>query len=202
MGANVIWLLGCMTSWGAVFFLAVHLQVTLGLRPITAGMLLTPIYLVMMAGSPVAAALARRFGRRRVVVAGLAVYAAGLLLLSTIAATTVPWGVLAPLGVSAVGMATLTAPLAAAAMSALHDEDQGIASGVNNAIGQLAGLLAIIVLPALAPLGCAVGMWTVAARDFVATGKNHASGNGGGRVDSKPLRVNEGMRRHSRPSSR
>jgi len=26
--------------------------------------------------------------------------------------------------------------------------------------------------------------------------------NGGGRVDSKPLRVNEGMRRHSRPSSR
>jgi len=153
VGANVIWLLGAMTCWGAVFFLAVHLQVTLELRPVTAGMLLTPIYLVMMAGSPASAASAGRFGRRRVVVAGLAVYAGGLLLLSTVdAAVTVPWGVLARLAVFAVGMATFTAPLAAAAMSALDDEDQGIASGVNNAMGQLANLLAIIVLPALAGL--------------------------------------------------
>ena len=46
----------------------------------------------------------------------------------------------------------LSPVLAAAAMSALDDEDQGIAAGVNNAMGQLAGLLAIIVLPALAGL--------------------------------------------------
>jgi hypothetical protein len=60
--------------------------------------------------------------------------------------------VLVPLAVFAVGMAAFSAPLAAAAMSALDDEDQGIASGVNNAMGQFAGLLAIIVLPALAGL--------------------------------------------------
>jgi hypothetical protein len=81
------------------------------------------------------------------------VYTAGLLLLSTIdAATSLPWGVLGPLAVFAVGMATFTAPLGAATMSALDDADQGIASGVNNATGQLAGLLAVIVLPALAGL--------------------------------------------------
>lgn len=57
-----------------------------------------------------------------------------------------------PLAVFAAGMAMFTAPLAAATMGALSDEDQGIASGVNNAMGQLAGLLAIIVLPALAGL--------------------------------------------------
>jgi EmrB/QacA subfamily drug resistance transporter len=153
LGANAIWLLAAMTCWGAVFFLAVHLQVTLGLRPLTAGLLLTPIYLVMMTGSPVAARLAGRFGRRRVVVPGLTVYVAGLWLLSTIdASSTVPWGVLAPLVVFAAGMATFTAPVAAAAMSGLDDEDQGVASGVNNAMGQLAGLLAIIVLPSLAGL--------------------------------------------------
>ena len=85
--------------------------------------------------------------------AGLGAYAAGLWLLSTVdAATTVPWGVLAPLAVFAVGMATFTAPVAAAAMSALDDQDQGVASGVNNVMGQLANLLAIIVLPALAGL--------------------------------------------------
>jgi EmrB/QacA subfamily drug resistance transporter len=153
VGANLVWLLGCMTSWGAVFFLAVTLQTTLGLRPITAGLLLTPIYLVMMVGSPLAGAAAGRLGRRRVVVAGLATYTAGLWLLSTIdTSSAVPWGVLGPLAVFAVGMATFTAPLASATMSALDDEDQGVASGVNNAMGQLAGLLAIIVLPAVAGL--------------------------------------------------
>jgi EmrB/QacA subfamily drug resistance transporter len=153
VGANIVWLLSGMTCWGAVFFLAVTLQVTLGIRPVTAGLLLTPIYLVMMAGSPLAGAVASRVGGRRVVVAGLVVYTAGLLLLSTIdAATSLPWGVLGPLAVFAVGMATFTAPLGAATMSALDDADQGIASGVNNAMGQLAGLLAVIVLPALAGL--------------------------------------------------
>jgi MFS family permease len=151
VGANIVWLLSGMTCWGAVFFLAVTLQVTLGIRPVTAGLLLTPIYLVMMAGSPLAGAVASRVGGRRV--ARLVVYTAGLLLLSTIdAATSLPWGVLGPLAVFAVGMATFTAPLGAATMSALDDADQGIASGVNNAMGQLAGLLAVIVLPALAGL--------------------------------------------------
>lgn len=153
VGANLIWLLGSMTCWGAVFFLAVSLQVTLGLRPLTAGLLVTPIYLLMMAGSPLAGAVASRIGRRRVIVAGLTVYTAGLWLLSTIdASSAVPWGVLLPLGVFAAGMATFTAPLAAAAMSALDDQDQGVASGVNSTMGQLSGLLAIIVLPVLAGL--------------------------------------------------
>jgi MFS family permease len=127
--------------------------VTLGLRPITAGLLLTPIYLVMMVGSPLSAALAARVGSRPVVVGGLAVYSAGLGLLSTVDVTSaVPWGVLAPLAVFAGGMAVITAPLTTATMNALDDADQGTASGVNNAMGQLAGLLAIIVLPALAGL--------------------------------------------------
>jgi CubicO group peptidase (beta-lactamase class C family)/MFS family permease len=156
VGANTIWLLAAMTSWAAVFFLAVNLQIGLELRPLTTGLLLTPIYVIMMAGSPLAGAAAGCVGRRRIVVTGLAVYAAGLWLLGTIdAATTVPWGVLGPLVVFAVGMATFTAPVAAAAMSAVDDQDQGVASGVNNAMGQLAGLLAIIVLPAVAGLGSA-----------------------------------------------
>ncbi|HSJ45793.1 MAG TPA: MFS transporter [Euzebyales bacterium] len=153
VGANVIWLLGAMTCWGAVFFLAVTLQTTLGVRPLAAGLLLTPIYIIMMAGSPVSGAAASRTGGRPVIVAGLVTYTAGLWLLSTIhASTTIPWGVLAPTAVFAIGMATFTAPLAAATMSALDDEHQGIASGVNNAMAQLASLLAIIVLPAMAGL--------------------------------------------------
>ena len=154
LGGNLIWLLGCLTSWGAVFFVAVTLQVTLGLRPFVAGLVLTPIYLVMMVGSPLAGRLAARLGSRRPIVAGLAVYAVGLLLLSRIGASSaVGLDVLPAIVVFALGMAVFSAPLGTATMGALGDEDQGLASGMNNAMGQLAGLLAMIVLPAVAGLG-------------------------------------------------
>src|SRR6185503_3877478 len=61
--------------------------------------------------------------------------------------------VLVALAFFAVGMAMFTAPLASLTMSALDDADQGLASGMNNAMGQLAGLLAVVIFPAVAGLG-------------------------------------------------
>jgi MFS family permease len=132
---------------------AVMLQTTLGLAPMTAGLLLTPIYLVMMVGSPLVGKLADRIGPRLPIMSGLFVYASGLFLLSRIGPTSavVPDVVLGVL-VMAVGMATFTALLAAATMGALEESDQGVASAFNNK-GQLAGLLAVILLPAAAGLG-------------------------------------------------
>jgi hypothetical protein len=56
----------------------------------------------------------------------------------------------------ACGTALFGPPLATATLGALDDVDQGIASGANNAVGQLGGLLAIAVLPAAAGLSDAV----------------------------------------------
>ena len=152
LGGNLVWMLGALTSWGAVFFLAVTLQATLGLRPFVAGLALVPIYLVMMAGSPLAGWVAERVGSRPPILVGLGLYAAGLWLLSSIgpASSVVP-DVLLGVSIMAVGMATFTAPLAAVVMGSLDDADQGVASGVNNAMGQLAGL-AVVVLPTIAGL--------------------------------------------------
>jgi EmrB/QacA subfamily drug resistance transporter len=152
LGGNAVWLLACLTCWGAVFFLAVTLQTTLGLRPLAAGLILTPIYLVMMIGSPVAGWLADRYGPTRPILLGLAVYTSGLWLLAGVHAGSSPGSVLARLAVFAIGMAAFTAPLATVTLSALDDTDQGVASGVNSAMGQLASLLGIIVLPAAAGL--------------------------------------------------
>lgn len=154
LGGNLIWLVACITSWGAVFFVAVMLQTSLGLSPMAAGLLLTPIYLVMMIGSPLVGKFADRIGPRSPILGGLSVYACGLLLLSRIGPTSpvVP-DVLLGILVMAVGMATFTAPLAAATMGALDEADQGVASAFNNIMGQLAGLLAIVVLPAAAGIG-------------------------------------------------
>lgn len=153
LGGNLIWMLACITSWGAVFFVAVMLQTTLGLTPMTAGLLLTPIYLVMMIGSPLVGKLANRIGPRLPIVSGLLVYACGLLLLSRVGPTsTVVPDVVFGILVMAVGMATFTAPLAEATMGALEESDQGVASAFNNIMGQLAGLLAVVLLPAAAGL--------------------------------------------------
>jgi EmrB/QacA subfamily drug resistance transporter len=153
LGGNLVWLLGSLTCWGAVFFLAVALQTMLGLRPLIAGLVLIPIYVVMMVGSPLAGRIAERVGPRPPILAGLGVYALGLWLLSRIGpgSVVVP-DVLLAIGVFAVGMAVFTAPLAALTMGSLDDTDQGVASAVNNAMGQLAGLLAVVILPAVAGL--------------------------------------------------
>jgi predicted MFS family arabinose efflux permease len=153
LGGNVVWMLGALTSWGMVFFLAITLQATLGLRPFAAGLVLAPIYLVMMAGSPLAGRVAERIGPRPPILVGLGLYAGGLWLLSWIgpSSTVIP-DVLVGVGVTAVGMATFSAPLAAVTLGSLDDADQGLASGVNNAMGQFGGLLAIDVLPAMAGL--------------------------------------------------
>jgi EmrB/QacA subfamily drug resistance transporter len=165
LGGNVVWLLACLTCWGAVFFLAVALQTTLGLRPLVAGLVLTPVYLVMMVGSPIAGRLADRYGPTRPILLGLAVYASGLWLLAGVHAGSSLGSVLAGLAVFSIGMAAFTAPLATITLSALDDSDQGVASGVNNAMGQLASLLGIVILPAAAGL---VGSATFGGPQFTA----------------------------------
>jgi hypothetical protein len=51
------------------------------------------------------------------------------------------------------GLATLVAPLTATVLASVDVGHAGIASGVNNAVARLAGLLAVAVLPGLAGLG-------------------------------------------------
>jgi MFS family permease len=154
LGGNLVWLLGSMTCSGAVFFVAVMLQATLRQSPLVAGLVLTPIYLVMMVGSPLAGRVADRIGPRWPILVGLGIYAAGLFLLGRIGPTSaaVP-DTVAAIVVFTVGMSLFTAPLAAVTLGALDEGEQGAASGMNNAMGQLAGLLAVAILPAIAGLG-------------------------------------------------
>ena len=51
------------------------------------------------------------------------------------------------------GLACFVAPLTAVALSALGEERAGLASGVNNAVARLAGLLAVAGIPLAAGLG-------------------------------------------------
>jgi predicted MFS family arabinose efflux permease len=152
-GGNVVTLLSFMVSAGAFLFVAVQLQTTLGYRPASAGAALVPIYFIMLIGSPLAGALADRIGPRILVVVGNFVVAAGVWWLSLVdAGSRFVADVLPGLVVLSVGLATLGAPLTSATLSAVGADVQGVASGVHNTVGQLAGLLMIAVLPAVAGL--------------------------------------------------
>jgi MFS family permease len=145
--------LSYMVSSGTFFFVAVSLQTTLGYRPLVAGLALMPLYVVMTLGAPLSGKLADRIGPRTPTLVGLGVYGIGVWMLSGIGSSSdLLSGVLPGLIVMAVGAATFATPLTTATLGALDETDQGVASGVNNAVGQLAGLLAIAVLPAAAGL--------------------------------------------------
>lgn len=166
-GGNVVTLLAFTASAGAFFFVVVHLQSTLEFAAAEAGAALLPLYVIMMIGSPLSGALADKIGAVLPIVGGLVVFAAGAWWLSDVQeGSEYVSDILPGVVVLALGLATLGAPLTAATLGAAGEEDQGVASGVNNTVGQLAGLLMIAVLPAAAGLSDATLQGTAFADGY------------------------------------
>jgi hypothetical protein len=76
-----------------------------------------------------------------------------MLLLSRVdAGTTYVVGVLPGVLLLGLGLAAAVAPLTATVLAAVEDRHAGVASGVNNAVARVGGLLAVAVLPAVSGL--------------------------------------------------
>jgi len=123
------------------FFLILFLQQIGGYTPLDSGFATLPVTFVMFFLSRRFGALADRFGPRLFMGAGPLVAAAGLLLFQVVG-TRADYlrEVLPPLLVFSLGLSMTVAPLTAAVLAEM-DEQAGIASGVNNAIARVAGLL-------------------------------------------------------------
>src|SRR5258706_15508695 len=103
--------------------------------------------------------LAQRIGPRVPMTAGPLVVATGLLLLSRVApGTHYLTGIFPGVLVFGLGLATTVAPLTATVLAAAEVHHAGIASGVNNAVARVGGLLAVAVLPSIAGLDHARGV--------------------------------------------
>ncbi|HXF32074.1 MAG TPA: MFS transporter [Solirubrobacterales bacterium] len=139
---------------GGVFFLLVSfLQISMGYSPIAAGSASLPITLLMLVGSARAGAMAQRVGPRRPLTIGPLVIAAGLLLMLRInPGDSYVTTVLPAVIVFGFGLTLVVAPVTATVLAAVDSTRSGIASGVNNAVARVAGLLAVAVLPAVAGL--------------------------------------------------
>ena len=123
------------------FFLVLFLQQIGGYTPLQSGLATLPATLIMFALSRRFGALADRFGPRLFMGAGPLVAAFGLLLFQRIGVNVdYVSDVLPGLLVFALGLAMTVAPLTAAVLAGA-ERQAGIASGVNNAIARVAGLL-------------------------------------------------------------
>ena len=149
--ANVITLLIYGALGAAFLLLVLQLQTVAGFSPVAAGTALLPFTLVMLVFSARAGALAARIGPRIPMTVGPLLSAAGLLLMTRIGPDATWLGDVLPAALTfGAGMVLVVAPLTTAVLDAAPRSMAGAASGVNNAVARVGGLLAVAVLPGLA----------------------------------------------------
>ena len=149
--ANVITLLIYGALGAAFLLLVLQLQTVAGFSPVAAGTALLPFTLVMLVFSARAGALAARIGPRIPMTVGPLLSAAGLLLMTRIGPDAMWVGDVLPAALTfGAGMVLVVAPLTTAVLDAAPRSMAGAASGVNNAVARVGGLLAVAVLPGLA----------------------------------------------------
>ena len=136
---------------GALFLVVLRLQVSLGYSALEAGAALVPFTVLMLLLSPAAGQLGRTLGPRLPMTVGPIVAGAGLVLMAGVEqGDGYVAGVLPGVVVFGLGMSITVAPLTAAVLGSVEEHRVGVASGINNAVARLAGLLAVAALPALA----------------------------------------------------
>ena len=135
---------------GGLFFVGLYLQQVADYSALEAGLATTPISLLLFFLSPRFGRLASGTGPRLPMTAGPIVAGAGLLMMMRVGAEAGYLAeVLPAILVFGLGLAATVAPLTATVLDSVEERRVGIASGVNNGVSRVAGLLAIAVLGAV-----------------------------------------------------
>ncbi|CAN5532021.1 MFS transporter [soil metagenome] len=151
--ANLVTLAIYAALGGTFFLLVVQLQTSLGYSPLAAGAATFPITVLMLVLSARAGALAQRIGPRKPMTFGPLGVAAGLALMTRVEpGAAYVSSVLPAVVVFGLGLAFTVAPLTATVLAAAEDHHAGVASGINNAVARVAGLVAVAALPVVAGL--------------------------------------------------
>jgi EmrB/QacA subfamily drug resistance transporter len=145
--ANAASLLMFFGMFGSIFLLSQFFQTVQGYSPFGSGLRILPWTIMPMFVAPIAGAMSDRIGGHRLMGIGLTLQAAGLGSIAALSTATVPyWQLIVPFMVSGIGMAMFWAPVANVVLSAVKPEEEGQASGAQNAIRELGGVFGVAVL--------------------------------------------------------
>jgi MFS family permease len=127
------------------------MQQILGYDALEAGLAQLPLALALVVSASAASALVERMGVKPVLLAGLALFVAGLGWLSFIPADgTLVGNILGPSLLIGAGLGLAFVPTTIAAVSGVGRNEAGLASGLINTTQQVGGALGLAVLVALA----------------------------------------------------
>jgi EmrB/QacA subfamily drug resistance transporter len=133
--------------FGSIFFLSQYMQNVLHNSPLQAGLKLLVWTGATMVVAPFAGIFSERIGSRPFMFAGLSLQAGALGWFATMASTHLPYShMLAPFIMAGSGMALVFAPSANAVLASVRADQAGQASGANNAIREIGGVLGVAVL--------------------------------------------------------
>ncbi|GAA2032824.1 MFS transporter [Catenulispora yoronensis] len=148
-GISVLFAFGAAMS-GMFFVYTLFLQIGLGYSALHAGLTMVPLSVGIIISMGISQAVMPKIGERRTLQTGMLVMAAGTgiasLLVHNYGITTTSWTLIAPLLVSGLGMGMIFGPIFGTVLGDLEDHEVGSASGLLNAVQQLAGAFGIAAL--------------------------------------------------------
>ena len=134
-----------------LFYLPMTLISGWGLGAAETGVIFVPLTVAVAIGSGPVGRLSKQTGPRPLIAAGAAMVAAAYAGLAVGIGWQSFWGLVFPaMCVMGLGMALVVAPLSTAVMGSVGDEFAGAASGINNAVSRIAGLIAVALMGGIA----------------------------------------------------
>ncbi|HSX37001.1 MAG TPA: MFS transporter, partial [Patescibacteria group bacterium] len=146
-GSNIMTFLNYGALGGFLFAFIIYLQSTLHYSSIKAGVSILPLPIFIFLLSKRFGALSARIGPRIFMTLGPIVVGTGILLLYGLSGhDSYAAHILPGVTLFGLGMSLLVAPLTVTVMASVSQTSSGIASGINNALARVSGLVVIAVL--------------------------------------------------------
>lgn len=146
LGSNLVTLLVYFGLSGMVFLLTLNFQQIQGYSPSVTGLALLPDVLIITLLAGLGGKLADKYGSRPLMILAPFIVGISFLLFANIGSEANFWTSFFPAEILfGIGMSCLIAPLTKSALS-VPEQYSGAASGANNAIARVAGLLAVAIV--------------------------------------------------------